>query len=126
MWNLKKLYKWTYLQNRVTDVENKLKVTRREKRGKGINWEIGIEKYTLLYIKWASPGGSAVKNLPAMQETWVLSLGWEDPLEEGMTTHSSILAGEIAWIEESGGLQSMKLWRVGHDWAHRMHIYSIV
>ena len=43
-----------------------------------------------------------VKNLPAMQETWVQSLGWEDPLEEGMATHSSILAWKIPWTEEPG------------------------
>ena len=48
-----------------------------------------------------------VKNLPAMQETWVRSLGQEDPLEEGMATHSSILAWRIPRTEESGGLQSM-------------------
>ena len=48
-----------------------------------------------------------VKNLPAVQETWVRSLGPEDPLEEGMTAHSSILAWRIPWTEESGGLQSM-------------------
>ena len=47
-----------------------------------------------------------VKNLPAMQETWVHSLGWDDPLEEGMATHSSILAWRIPWAEEPGGLQS--------------------
>ena len=47
-----------------------------------------------------------VKKLPAMQETWVRSLCWEDPLEEGMATHSSILAWEIPWTEESGGLHS--------------------
>ena len=48
-----------------------------------------------------------VKNLPAMQETWVQSPGWEDPLEEGMATHSSSLAGEPPWTEEPGRLQSM-------------------
>ena len=48
-----------------------------------------------------------VKNLPATQETWVQSLGWEDPLEKGMATHSSILAWRIPWTEEPGGLQSM-------------------
>ena len=48
-----------------------------------------------------------VKNLPAMQETWVESLGWEDPLGEGMATHSSILAWRMPWIEEPGGLQAM-------------------
>ena len=56
-----------------------------------------------------------VKNLPAMQETWVQSLGWEDPLEEEMATHSSILAWKIPWTEEPGGLQSMGLQRIGHD-----------
>ena len=56
-----------------------------------------------------------VKNLPAMQETQVLSLGWEDPLQEGMATHSSILAWKIPWTEEPGGLQSMWLQRAGHD-----------
>ena len=48
-----------------------------------------------------------VKNLPAMQETWVPSLGWEDPLEKGMAAHSRILAWRISWTEEPGGLQSM-------------------
>ena len=56
-----------------------------------------------------------VKNLPAMQEMWVRSLGWEDPLEKGMATHSSIPAWGIPWTEEPGGLQSMGSQRVGHD-----------
>ena len=47
-----------------------------------------------------------IKNVPAMQETWVHSLGWEDPLEKGMATHSSVLAWRIPWTEEPGGLQS--------------------
>ena len=55
-----------------------------------------------------------VKNLLAVQETWVRSLGWEDPLQKGMATHSSILAGRIAWTEEPGGLQSMGSQRVGY------------
>ena len=49
----------------------------------------------------------SVKNLPAVQETWVQSLGWEDPLEKEMATHSSILAWKISWTEEPGGLQSI-------------------
>ena len=57
---------------------------------------------------------SVVKNLPAMQETQVRSLGREDPLEEERATHSSILAWEIPWTEERGGLQSMWSQRVGH------------
>ena len=61
------------------------------------------------------PGGSAVKNLPAMQEMQVQSLGWEDPLEEGMATHSSILAWRIPWTEEPGGLQSIGSQRVRHN-----------
>jgi len=56
-----------------------------------------------------------VKNLPAMLETWVGSLGWEDPLEEGMAIHSSILAWRIPWTEEPGGLQSVVSQRVEHD-----------
>ena len=56
-----------------------------------------------------------VKNLPAMRETCVPSLGWEDPLEEGMATHSSVRAWRIAWIEEPDGLQSRGSQRVGHD-----------
>ena len=59
-----------------------------------------------------------VKNLPVRQktqETLVQSLGWEDPLEEGMATHSSILAWRIPWVEEPGRLQSMGSQRVGHD-----------
>ena len=56
-----------------------------------------------------------VKNLPAMQETWVQSLGWEDPLEEKMATRSRILAWKIPWTEEPGKLQSMGSQRVGHN-----------
>ena len=59
----------------------------------------------------ASLMAQMVKNLPAMWETWVQSLGWEDPLEKGMATHSSILAWRIPWTEEVGGQQSMKLQR---------------
>ena len=58
-----------------------------------------------------------VKNPPSMQEIWVLSLAWEDLLEEGMATHSSILAWEIPWTEEPGELQSMGSQRVRHDLA---------
>ena len=56
-----------------------------------------------------------VKNWPAIRETWVRSLGQEDPLEKGMATHSSILAGRIAWTEEPGRLQSMGSQRVRQD-----------
>ena len=59
-----------------------------------------------------------VKNLPAIQEILVQSLGWEDPLEKEMATYSSILAWRITWTEEPGGLQSQ---RVGHNWATNTH-----
>ena len=58
-----------------------------------------------------------VKNLPAMWETWVWSLAQEDLLEKEMVTHSSIPAWEISWTDEPGGLESMGLQRVGHNWA---------
>ena len=57
----------------------------------------------------------SVKNLPVMQETQVQFLGWENPLEKEMATHSSILAWRILWTEEPSGLQSMGSQRVGHD-----------
>ena len=65
---------------------------------------------------WASLVAQLVKNLPVVQETRVRSLGWEDPLEKEMATHSSILAWKISWTEEPGGLQSMGSQRVRHDW----------
>ena len=62
----------------------------------------------------ASPMAHRVKNPPVMQETWVRSLGQEDPLDEGRATHSSIPAWRILWTEESGGLQFTGLQRAGH------------
>ena len=64
----------------------------------------------------AFPVAQTIKNLPPMQETQVWSLGWEDPLEKEMTTHSSIIAWRIPWTEDPGRLQSMGSQRVGHDW----------
>ena len=69
-----------------------------------------------LQFSRASLVAQRLKHLPAMQETWVQSLGWEDPLEKEMATHSSILARRIPWMEEPGGLESTGLQRVGHDW----------
>ena len=63
----------------------------------------------------ASLVAQTVKNPPAILETWVRSLGWEDPLEKGMATHSSILAWRIPWTEEPGGLQCTGSQKVGHD-----------
>ena len=72
---------------------------------------------------WASLVAQTVKNLPAMWETQVWSLGQKDSLEEDMTTHYSILAWRIPWTEEPGGLQSMGSQRVGHDWATNTHTH---
>ena len=72
--------------------------------------------------KWASLVPHMVRNLPAMQETQVGSLGQKDPLEKEMETHSSVLAWKIPWTEESGGLQSMWSQRVGHDSATNTHM----
>ena len=70
--------------------------------------------YPLQY-SWASLGAQMVNNPPAVQETWVQSLSWEDALEECMATHSSILAWRIPWTEKPGGLQSIGLQRVEHN-----------
>ena len=84
--------------------------------GKGIG-------YPFQY-SWASLVAQTVKNLPAMRQTWVGSLGWEDPLDKGPASHSSILAWRIPWTEEPGSLQSMGFQRVRHDWAtfHFHHV----
>ena len=65
-----------------------------------------------------------VKTPPAMKETQVWSLGWEDPLEKSMATHSSLLVWRIPWTEEPGGLQSVKLQRVRHDWASNSFTFT--
>ena len=71
--------------------------------------------HTYICIYRAALVVQTIKNLPAMQETQVRSLGQEDPLEKGMATHSSILAWEISWTEEPSELQSVGLQRVRHD-----------
>ena len=70
--------------------------------------------YPLQY-SWASLVAQLVKNLPAMWETLVRSLGWEGPLEKEMAIHSSVIAWKIPWTEEPDRLQSMGSQRVGHD-----------
>ena len=81
-------------------------------------WSLWEVNYAYVYIDlWASLVSQMVKNLQAMQENKVQALGWEDPLEKRMSTHSSILARRIAWTEEPGRLQSMELQRVWHNLA---------
>ena len=79
--------------------------------------------YPLQY-SWASLVAQMVKNLPAMWETRVWSLGWEGPLGKGMATYTSILAWRIPWTQEPGGLQSVGSQRVGHDWATNTHTHT--
>ena len=103
-----------------------LKKKKKKTEIKGVRKEPGWRTLTLERLRHAlspavSKGNEAslvdqlVKNLPAMQETQVRSLAQEDPLEEGMTTRSSIIAWRTPWTEELGGLQSMGSQRVGHD-----------
>ena len=68
-----------------------------------------------IHLYGASLLAQTAKNLPTMWETWVPLLGWEDPLEEEMATHSSILAWRVPWTEEPGGQQSMGSQKVRHD-----------
>ena len=79
--------------------------------GRSLGEQIG---YSLQY-SWASLVAQLVKNRLAVRETWAQSLSWEDPLEKGKATHSSILAWKIPWTEEPGGLQSMESQRVKHN-----------
>ena len=78
-----------------------------------------------LQYSWDFSCAHSIKNLPAMQETWVQSLGQEDLLEKEVVTHSSILAWRIPWTEQPGGLQSTGLQRVGHDWATSLTSHTI-
>ena len=88
--------------------------------------------YIYAHTHGASLVSQTVKNLPVMRDTWVRSLGWEDPLEKGMATHSSILTWRTPQTEEAGGLQSMGSQRVGHDRAttpphtHTTECYSAI
>jgi len=71
--------------------------------------------HTLSTFKGASLVAQIIKSLPAIRKTWVPFLGWEDPLEKEMATHSSIVAWRIPWMEEPGRLQSMGSQRIRHD-----------
>ena len=81
--------------------------------------------YIISYFQkyWASLVAQMVKNLSSVQETWVQSLGQEDPLEKGMATHSRIFVWRISWTEEPGRLPSMGLQRVGHNWTHFLKVW---
>ena len=85
------------------------------KKKKKLPLAMGLKLGDALNQNWASLVVQTVKNLPAMHETWVQSLRWDNPLEKGTATHSSILAWRIPWTEEPGGLQSRGSQRVGHN-----------
>ena len=80
-----------------------------------LNGNVDRDRMGKLYRHLGFPGGAEVKNLPAVRETWVLSLHQKDPLEKGKATHSSLLAWRSPWIEQPGGLQSRGPQRVGLD-----------
>ena len=101
--------------NLFTKQTQKINLQFPKREGGGENQEFVINICTLLCIKWASLMTQTVKNPLAMQNTWVRSLGWEDPLEKEMATHSSIPAQEIPWTDKPGELQSMSHKRVGRD-----------
>ena len=100
------------------DMKNKIVWSSKERGGKKDGKKLAeinfvshkrVPLYTVIYTRSGnSLVAQSVKNLPAVQETWVQSLGWEDPLKKGMATHSSILAWRILWTEEPGGLQPME------------------
>ena len=111
----KKGYKWTYVQNWVTEPHI---IT--EWLG-NLDWHFASLNWTWVSLIKASQVAQMVKNLPTMWETWVRSLHQEYPLEKEMATHFSILAWRIPW---TGWLQSMELQRVGHGWA--IHTFTLV
>ena len=82
------------------------------------------EEFTFTKVIMSFPVAQMVNYPPAMWETWVWSL--EDPLEKGMTAHSSILAWRIPWTEEPGGLQSMGSQGVGHEWSNLAHTHAMI
>ena len=83
----------------------------------GHDWATELNWTELSKVIVLSLVAQTVKKLPVVQETWVQYLGWEDPLEKGMTAHSSILPWRFPWTEEPGRLQFVASQRVGHDWA---------
>ena len=78
------------------------------------------------YYLLGFPSGSAVKNLPANADMWVPSLGQEDPLQDAMAIHSSILTRKFPWTEEPGGLTVHGVAKVGHDWSNWTHTYYLL
>ena len=80
----------------------------------------------IISLNWEGfPGCSVVKKLPVKNETQVWPLGWEDPLEKEMATHSSNLTWKISWMEEPGRLQPMASQRVGHEWATSLSLLKM-
>ena len=119
------------LENWARSIEITQSETQREKKKKKKEWYKREQSIQWLKdnTKWSNvciietAGAQMVKNLSTMQETWVRSLGWEDPLEKGMATHSNILAWRIPWTEELGRLQFMGSQRVWYYWVTNTFTY---
>ena len=92
----------------------------------GLGWSPGEGIGYPLQYSWAPLVAQLVKTPPAMWETLVQSLDWKDPLEEGMATHSSILAWRIPWTEAPGGIETTGSQRVGHDWVTKLTVCFIL
>ena len=95
--------------------------------GEASTWRV-LVVFVFVYLYFPNPSSlvaQRLKRLPAMRETWVQSLDWEDPLEKEMATHSSILAWIIPWTAEPGRLQSTGSQRVGHDWATSLSLSTL-
>ena len=91
-----------------------------------LNWMFYYFKFVPTFIYTAFLVAQTVKHLPAMRETWVRSLGWEDPLEKEMATYSSTLAWKIPWMEEPGRLQPIESKSVRHNWVTSISIFNLI
>jgi len=117
--NSKSISITTYVESRESLEIQEKKFFFKSSVGERLQWQreaVILFKLNALYVYKGYPGSSNGKELPEMWETQVWFLDWEVPLEEGMATHSSILAWRIPWTEEPGGLWSMGSQRVGHYW----------
>ena len=117
------MYKWVYKRQRKqrSNCQHSLDHRKAKEFQKNITSASLIRRKPLTV--WTSLVAQTVKHLFTMQETWVWSLGWEDPLEKEKATHSSTLAWKIPWTEDPGRLPSMGLQRVGHDWATSLSLW---
>ena len=116
-WDLIKFTTFCIAKETITINKTKRTYGLGKKVCKWCDWQgLNLQNLQTAHASRASLVAQTVKRWPTMWETWVQSLGWEDPLEKEMATHSSTLAWKIPWTEEPGRLQSTGLQRTGHDW----------